>query len=60
MKVLILNGSSHRNGTTMMAIKELIRVFDAEGVQTEVFQLGSNALADCLQCGRCQEGRRRK
>ena len=41
MKVMIVNGSSHENGTTMVAINEMIKVFDEEGVETEVIQLGS-------------------
>ena len=50
MKVMIVNGSSHENGTTMVAINEMIKVFDEEGVETEVIQLGSKPIADCLQC----------
>lgn len=34
MKVLLLNGSSHPNGTTMAAIKEMEKVFHAENVET--------------------------
>ena len=33
MKVMIVNGSSHENGTTMVAINEMIKVFDEEGVK---------------------------
>ena len=36
MKVLLVNGSSHTHGTTMRALEEMIRVFEAEGVETEV------------------------
>ena len=53
MKVMIVNGSSHENGTTMVAINEMIKVFDEEGVETEVIQLGSKPIADCLQCNYC-------
>lgn len=55
MKVLFVNGSSHVNGTTMAAVNEMISVFQAEGVDTEVIQLGSKPLADCLQCNVCQK-----
>ena len=55
MKVLLVNGSSHRNGTTMQAIKEMVSVFEAEGVETEVNQLGGKPLADCLQCNKCRD-----
>ena len=55
MKVLLVNGSSHKNGTTMQAIREMVSVFEKEGVETEVIQLGGKPLADCLQCGKCRE-----
>lgn len=53
MKVMLVNGSSHADGTTMQALKEMIKVFEQEGIETEVVQLGGKALADCLQCGHC-------
>lgn len=53
MKVLLVNGSSHTNGTTMAALNEMIKVFQAENVETEVIQLGGKPIADCLQCGYC-------
>ena len=42
MKVLIVNGSSHVNGTTMQAIQEVQKVFSEANVDTEVIQLGNN------------------
>ena len=53
MKVLLVNGSSHENGTTMAALSEMIKIFSAEGIDTEVIQLGGQAYRDCLQCGAC-------
>lgn len=55
MKVLIVNGSSHVKGTTMMAVEEMIKVFEAEGVESEVIQLGSQPISDCLQCTACRK-----
>lgn len=55
MKVMIINGSSHPHGTTMAAIEEMINVFQLEGVETEVIQLGGKPIADCLQCNACQK-----
>lgn len=52
---MFVNGSSHEHGTTMMAIEEMIKVFKAEGVETEVIQLGGKPIADCLQCGTCHK-----
>ncbi len=55
MKVLLVNGSSHKNGTTMSALNEMIRVFTEEGIETEVIQLGGKPIADCLQCNVCHK-----
>jgi multimeric flavodoxin WrbA len=55
MKVLLVNGSSHVHGTTMRALEEMIKVFEAAGVETEVIQLGGKPIADCLQCNQCQK-----
>ena len=35
MKVLILNGSPRANGNTSIAVKELVKTFETEGVETE-------------------------
>ena len=53
MKVLLVNGSSHVNGTTMMALNEMVSVFEKDGIETEIIQTGAAPLADCLQCGAC-------
>ncbi|MGI6033473.1 MAG: flavodoxin family protein [Coriobacteriales bacterium] len=53
MKVLMLNGSSHINGTTMVALSEMEKIFDQEGIEDEIVQLGGKPFADCLQCNRC-------
>ena len=55
MKVILVNGSSHTNGTTMSALNEMIKIFSEEGVETEVIQLGAKPIADCLQCGACKQ-----
>ena len=54
MKVLMLNGSSHVNGTTMQALKEMSKVFEAAQIETEIVQLGAAPLRDCTQCMYCQ------
>lgn len=55
MKVLILNGSSHAEGNTATAIAELVSVFEQEGVQAEVVQVGNKAIRGCIACGSCYE-----
>ena len=36
MKVLLVNGSSHIKGTTMMALDEMVKTFQENGIETEV------------------------
>lgn len=39
----------------MMALDEMMGVFDSEGIETEVIQLGARPLMDCTQCNVCQK-----
>ena len=55
MKVMLVNGSSHIHGTTMKALEEMARIFEEEGIETEIIQLGSKPLADCIQCNACRK-----
>lgn len=55
MKVLILNGSPKVNGNTMVAINEMVRVFDEEGIETEVVQVGNRDVRGCISCSMCFE-----
>ena len=54
-KVLLLNGSPHANGCTAAALKEMIRVFEAEGVETELIHVGSREIRGCVACGTCMK-----
>ena len=55
MKVLILNGSPRANGNTSLAVKEMATVFESEGIDTEVCQIGSKDIRGCIACGRCSQ-----
>ena len=55
MKVLVLNGSPHVHGCTARALDEAIAALNAEGVETELLQVGSKKLGGCLACGFCHE-----
>ena len=54
-KVLILNGSPKPGGCTATALDEIVRVFNEEGIETEVVQVGSKAVRGCAACGYCME-----
>lgn len=58
MKVLLVNGSPHLHGNTDAALQEMIKIFQAEGVETEVLHIGHKAIRGCIACRKCaQTGR---
>ena len=58
MKVLIINGSPRVNGNTTIAVNEMVKIFDAEGVESEVVQIGNKAVRGCIACGSCHQNGR--
>ena len=58
MKVLMLNGSPKANGNTALALKELEKVFAAEGIEVETMQLGNKPIRGCVACGGCYKAGR--
>ena len=52
-KVLLLNGSPHVHGCTATALEEMIKVFEEEGVETELIQVGIKDIRGCVACGTC-------
>ena len=55
MKVLLINGSPRANGCTAAALKEMISVFEAEGVETELVHAGNKDIRGCIACGSCMK-----
>ena len=55
MKVLMINGSPRENGNTAIALDEMKNVFEAEGVETKIVQVGNKNVRGCVACGRCVE-----
>ena len=53
-KVLLLNGSPHPHGCTATALEEMIKVFEAEGITTELIQVGTGNIRGCIACGQCE------
>ena len=53
MKVLMLNGSPRPEGNTSAALREMEQIFRAEGVETEVIQVGNLDIRGCVACGGC-------
>ena len=55
MKVLLVNGSPHENGNTAVALREMEKTFAQEGVETEVLQIGKQAVRGCVACYGCRK-----
>ena len=55
MKVLMINGSPRPNGNTAVALREMETIFRAEGIETEIVQVGNKAIRGCIACGKCAE-----
>ena len=55
MKVLMLNGSARKNGNTYIALEEIGKQLEQEGIEYEIFQLGGEPIRDCIGCGQCSE-----
>lgn len=53
MKVLLVNGSPHREGCTHTALMEVGRVLEELGVETEEFWCGKGPIMGCHGCGHC-------
>lgn len=53
MKVILVNGSPHEKGCTYTALCEVEKALNANGVETEIFQVGNKPIAGCIGCGAC-------
>lgn len=53
MKVLLINGSPRAKGNTALALSVMAEVFAAEGIETEIIQVGHLNLRGCVACGSC-------
>lgn len=55
MNVLLINGSPRPNGNTALALKNMAEVFEAQGVEAEILNIGSNAVRGCIACNTCKK-----
>lgn len=55
MKVMLLNGSSHPDGCTALALCQAAKAIEEEGIETETIFLGNAPMADCIACGHCRK-----
>ena len=55
MKVLMINGSPKADGNTAIALQEMAKIFEAEGVETIIYQVGNKDIRGCISCKACSE-----
>lgn len=55
MKVLLVNGSSNLQGCTYTALSEVAKSLENNGIETEIIQVGKDAIRDCSGCGYCRK-----
>ncbi len=55
MKAILYNGSPKKNGCTFLALSEIASALGKEGIETEILQIGTAPVRDCIGCGRCRE-----
>ncbi len=55
MKVLLINGSPRGEGNTYIALSEVAKALQANGIETKIISIGANAVQGCVACGRCKE-----
>lgn len=53
MKVMLVNGSPHKAGSTNRALEEVAHTLEAEGIEEEIFWIGARPVGGCVACGGC-------
>ena len=51
----MLNGSPRKDGNTAIALKEMEKIFQAEGIDVETVQVGNQAVRGCISCYSCKK-----
>ena len=53
MRVLLINGSPRAKGNTSIALAEVAKTLEAEGIETVTLSIGAQAVRGCVACGAC-------
>ena len=52
-KVLLINGSPHKEGNTHFALNEAAQALNEQGIETEIVWIGNKPVRGCIACGNC-------
>lgn len=55
MKVLLVNGSPHKEGCTYTALCVVSGTLNQNGIDTHLFWIGNKPISGCIACHRCTE-----
>lgn len=55
MRVLLINGSPRREGNTFLALSEIAKVLEQEGIESVIVGVGTRAVRGCIACAKCKE-----
>ena len=57
MKVLAINGSPRKKGNTEILIREVLKVLEKHGINTELIQIGGKKVNGCIACMKCKKNK---
>lgn len=60
MKAVAFNGSPRKNGNTDYLLKKVLEAVGQGGIETELVQVGGQALRGCTACGQCIERKNKR
>ena len=55
MKVLIINGSPRKQGNTFLALSEVAKTLEQNGIEAGFVQIGAKPVRSCIACGQSGE-----
>jgi len=55
MKAVAFNGSPRKEGNTSILIKEVLKVLEDKGIETELIQVGGKDVKGCVACMKCRK-----
>jgi multimeric flavodoxin WrbA len=60
LKVVAFNGSARKDGNTAILLKHVLKVLQAEGIETELVQLAGEQIRGCTACRSCFENKNQR
>lgn len=55
MKVLLINGSPRPKGNTSIALAEVAKQLEKNGIDNEIVWIGNKPIRGCIACNKCKE-----